>query len=347
MQGGSAHPKGVLTLIARQFDDSRWTDCTDVGCVCVWTNWGCSHLVFSILIWLSEESSDLPDVSLWWVFMLANSGHFFYFVCIFATTKFPLAFCLNTFRWAWTELSIAPLLLKLVQVSDLNASEMPPIQLGREPGADLDYTECQAQARELLRILQEVETRLGRRATLLNLLPPCLKPEEENGWSDVCFVVTCPSSFESIVTAVNPNWRLLPSFKPYRCIFLVEYLREVVVHLIFGKVFWGRGFVWVPDPRQSAGPHSLLVFSLRQQSPYPVPVHQTGGGVEWDHRAASTNLFPSAAWLISPVGDQLLPASGMYPPQLSEEFFVRMLGFAQWWVVWLTGMGSIQIWCSW
>lgn len=188
------------------------------------------------------------------------------------------------------------------------------------------------QARELLRIFQEVlKTRLGRRATALNLLPPCLKPEGENGWMVLMHfsVVTSPSSFESIVTAVNSNWRLLPSLKPYRCIFLVEYLREVVVHLIFGKVFWGLGFVWVPDPHQSAGPHSLLVFSLRQQSLYPVPVHQTGGGVEWDHRAASTNLFPSAAWLISPVGDQLLPASGMYPPQLSEEFFVRMLGFAE------------------
>lgn len=158
------------------------------------------------------------------------------------------------------------------------------------------------------------------------------------------------SRLESIVTAVNPNWRQLPSFKRYRCMFLVEYLsQEVVVHfhLWLREDLLGSGFGWVPDPSQSVGPHSLLVFSLRQQSPCPVPVHQTGGGVEWDHRAASTNLFPSAAWLISPVGVQLLPASGMYPPHLSEEFFVRILGFAEWWVVWLTGMGSIQIWCGW
>ncbi|CAG5886704.1 unnamed protein product, partial [Menidia menidia] len=41
------------------------------------------------------------------------------------------------------------------------------------------------------------------------------------------------------------------------------------------------------------------------------------GGVEWDHGAASTNLFPSAALLMSPVGAQLLLASGMYPPHLN------------------------------
>ncbi len=95
------------------------------------------------------------------------------------------------------------------------------------------------------------------------------------------------------------------------------------------KVFWGLGFGWVQDPSQSSAPHSLLVFSLHQQSPYLVPVHQTGGGVEWDRWAASTNLFPYAAWLISPVEGQLFPASGMYPPYSSEEFFVKILGFAE------------------
>lgn len=85
-----------------------------------------------------------------------------------------------------------------------------------------------------------------------------------------------------------------------------------------GNVFFWSGFCVGAGPLEL----SLVVFSLRQQSPYPVPVHQTGGGVEWDHWAASTNLFPSAAWLMSPVGAQLLPASGMYPPQLSEEFLL-------------------------
>lgn len=57
--------------------------------------------------------------------------------------------------------------------------------------------------------------------------------------------------------------------------------------------------------------HSLVVFSLRQQPPDPVPVAQTGGGVEWDRWAASTNLFTFTAWLMRPVGAQLQPASGM------------------------------------
>lgn len=94
-------------------------------------------------------------------------------------------------------------------------------------------------------------------------------------------------------------------------------------------VFWVVGFGWVTDSSQSVGLDSLSVFSLRQQSPCPIPVLQTGGGVEWDRRAASTNLFPSAVWLISPVGVQLLPAYGMYPPHPSEEIFVRDHGFCR------------------
>lgn len=104
--------------------------------------------------------------------------------------------------------------------------------------------------------------------------------------------------------------------------------QKVVVHLhlcicLSGHLSRvGLVFGWVLDRSQSVRPHSVLVFSLRQQSPCPVPVLQTGGGVEWDRRAASTNLFPSAVWLMSLVGVQLLPASGMYPPHPSEEVFL-------------------------
>lgn len=87
--------------------------------------------------------------------------------------------------------------------------------------------------------------------------------------------------------------------------------------------FLGLGFCGVgAGPASPAGTHSLVVFSLHQQSPHPVAVHQTGGGVEWNHWAASTNAFLYAAWLMSPVGAQLLPASGMYPLQLSKEFLL-------------------------
>lgn len=85
---------------------------------------------------------------------------------------------------------------------------------------------------------------------------------------------------------------------------------------------WGS----VLDSPWSCQCSQFVGFFLRQQSTFPVPVLQTGGGVEWDHRAASTNLFPSAAWLIRPVGVQLFPASGMYPPQLSEEFLLAPSG---------------------
>lgn len=70
---------------------------------------------------------------------------------------------------------------------------------------------------------------------------------------------------------------------------------------------------------ESARPHCFLVFFLRQPPPRPAPVRLTGGGVEWDRRAASTNLFPFAAWLMSPAGVRLLPTIGMYPPRLSED----------------------------
>lgn len=79
------------------------------------------------------------------------------------------------------------------------------------------------------------------------------------------------------------------------------------------SIFGIRVVCVVLDLWWSPQTHSLVVFSLRQQSPYPVPVHQTGGGVEWDRWAASTNLFTSTAWLIRPVGAQLHPAFGMYP----------------------------------
>lgn len=79
------------------------------------------------------------------------------------------------------------------------------------------------------------------------------------------------------------------------------------------SVFGIRVVCVVLDLWWSPQTHSLVVFSLRQQSPYPVPVHRTGGGVEWDRWAASTNLFTSTAWLIRPVGAQLHPAFGMYP----------------------------------
>lgn len=45
------------------------------------------------------------------------------------------------------------------------------------------------------------------------------------------FVMTTWCLLNSIVTAVNPNWLLLLSFKPYRCIILMEYWsQDVVVH---------------------------------------------------------------------------------------------------------------------
>lgn len=59
-----------------------------------------------------------------------------------------------------------------------------------------------------------------------------------------------------------------------------------------------------------------------------MPVPQTGAGVESDHRAASTNHFPSAAWLISPPGVQLLPASILHPPHLSEDVVCLDLFYA-------------------
>lgn len=80
--------------------------------------------------------------------------------------------------------------------------------------------------------------------------------------------------------------------------------------LLGGLCVW----VWVGPGPQSVSVLTLfvgLLSRLRQQSPCPVPVLQTGGGVEWDRRAASTNISPSAAWLTSLVGVQPLPASGM------------------------------------
>lgn len=122
---------------------------------------------------------------------------------------------------------------------------------------------------------------------------------------------------EPTVTAVNPNCLWSPSSACF------DGIVEPRPPSMIGMSFFGSGFVvWVLVPCQSTGTHNVVVFSLRQQSPYPVAVHQTGGGVEWDHWAASTNLFLYAAWLMSPVGAQLLPASGMYPLQLSKEFLL-------------------------
>lgn len=95
----------------------------------------------------------------------------------------------------------------------------------------------------------------------------------------------------------------------------VSDLKKVILHLCLGG---GEG-----SPPESALPHCLLVFFLRQLLPCPA-----GGYVELDRRAASTNLFlPSAALLMSPEGVRLLPIFGMYPPHLSEEYLVRILNF--------------------
>lgn len=151
---------------------------------------------------------------------------------------------------------------------------------------------------------------------------------------------------ESTVAAVTPNCCCLYSstgaclhgvLKPSCC--------SPPPSMTWGMSFWVWVFVWVLDrPCQTPGTHTLVVFSLHQQSPYPVPVHQTGSGAEWDHWAASTNLFPSAAWLISPVGAQLLLASGMHPPPLSEECLLgSAVLFFESWAVQLTSMSSIHI----
>lgn len=50
------------------------------------------------------------------------------------------------------------------------------------------------------------------------------------------------SRLESIVTAVNPNWRQLPSFKRYRCMFLVEYCGPLP-SMTSGRSF--RVWVWM------------------------------------------------------------------------------------------------------
>lgn len=110
------------------------------------------------------------------------------------------------------------------------------------------------------------------------------------------------------ILLLNPQTRKLFTF--------VSDLRKVILHLCLGG---GEG-----SCPESALPHCLLVFFLHQPLPCPA-----GGCVEWDRRAASTNLFlPSAALLMSPEGVWLLPIFGMYPPHISEEYLVRILNFA-------------------